>query len=231
MTPFTLNATRVRARESDNSGCRHHPSSVIGDDPRERGASRPRQRPRDFPGAVWCRCRDPGFAESLGPVSDTLPALGRIHGLPTASEALRISKPLTDVAKGLWHQCSSFGSGSASVPRQSNRRFGKGFRARSCRVGRARGCPAGPRARWTPGGLSLEKRAQGDGGEKTVVAADARTSHAPHLPSMFGSRKQKFPENIPTKPSAMSNSLEINRGRDARSVAREISLEISKCNE
>jgi hypothetical protein len=35
--------------------------------------------------------------------------------------SLRISKPLTDVAKGLWHQCSSAGYGFTSVPRQSNR--------------------------------------------------------------------------------------------------------------
>jgi hypothetical protein len=50
MTPIYLNTTRVRAREGYSCVCRHHPSSVIGGDPRERGVSRPRPRPQDFPG-------------------------------------------------------------------------------------------------------------------------------------------------------------------------------------
>jgi hypothetical protein len=89
MTPIYLNTTRVRAREGYSCVCRHHPSSVIGGDPRERGVSRPRLRPQDFPGAgsvglPW-RWRGAGFAESLGAASDSLAAIVRTGGLPIAS--------------------------------------------------------------------------------------------------------------------------------------------------
>jgi hypothetical protein len=143
--------------------------------------------------------------KALGPVSGGLAALGRIHGLPTASETLRISKPLTDVAKGLWHQCSSSGSGSASVPRQSNRRYGKGFRPRSCRTGLARerlmrATPLDAARRPTPGRW----------GRKSVVGNRAATSRAHNFPSISARRIEFYCENIPEKPSAVSNSLEIN---------------------
>jgi hypothetical protein len=80
-------------------------------------------------------------------------------------------------------------------------------------------------------------------GGKTGFAADAPRSCTHNFPSISARRIEFYCENIPKKPSAVANSLEINRGDFRRAIGSlpastlrggldaEINLEISKCIE
>jgi hypothetical protein len=70
------------------------------------------------------------------------------------------------------------------------------------------------RARTDGGGASLsESSPRTRRGQKPIAAAPAPTSRAHHFRLLSGSKKEKFPENIPEKPVSAPISAEINCDR------------------
>jgi hypothetical protein len=179
------------------------------------------------------RCRGHGFAGSLGSVSATWPR-SRIHGLHPARLALVwghlpmikqaaasakakvIGPALGPMATGeainarftslSWHMppvCLSADEKGRAWPSATAGRVGR----QHPYVGPARQCSR----RATP--IDAARRATPTrAGQKSVVDRLAATSRAHHFRPLSGSKKEKFPENIPEKPSAVANSVEINCG-------------------
>jgi hypothetical protein len=157
-------------------------------------------------------CRGRGFAGSLDAVSDSLAALERISGAPTAPRL-----PWAAVCLPASHAIPR-PPGSRTLQRiikikqvDCYPRLAVTHTACRCQpyVGRRREPARSDRM----AGPSLEIQPAGPGGENSRVGRAAPKSPAHHLRLLSGSKKGKFPENILEKPSAARKSLEIIAGR------------------